>query len=434
MINIDGIKTNKDHLQTQQFVGILLFAEYPSTIVYSDIYSNPIIKEWVDCSDDGLIDRYFYYKTSLTLLKKFIDGSISHQDLIKNSVDGLLYFSDEIEGTENDSLELISYNQLSSDYKPSASYFFSYDNGVELDRISTFFQLSNLKIEDDVIKQSQQIAIEKKAEVLTLNFKQARGIRFGTINTEILADVLSKFDRFYKNLYFDIINGISRGDFLTNMKKSSSYDQEITTEVLAFFPGSYNIVLRPLTSQYDIYSKETGSNRVISTFFSLFERSNDLELLKDEYGAHSEFTINSYKDLLKTIFEIHQDIDFIWANPKEVKTLSKSINYNLANNIINNIINLSIISTDTFTKKGKFRAINCDTGHFVFYSLDEEQFSGYVDKSIIEGTERIIFIKEYEVKINREVIKEAGKIKPKISDTIFAFFENIENKFISLDQ
>lgn len=427
MNKINGIQINKAHLQIDKFVGILLFAEYPTTIIYSDIYSNPIIKEWVDCSDDGLVDRYFYYKTSTVFLKRFIEGAICHQDLIKSTNDGFLYFSDEVQNAENDSLEIIAFNQLISDYKPSISYYFSPSDGVDLDNILTFFQLSNLVIEEDIIKQSQQIAVDKKAEVLTLNFRQARGIRFGTINTEILAGILTKFDRFYKNLYFDITNGISRGDLLTNLKKSTSYDEDITTEVLAFYTGSYNIVLRPLSSQYDMYSKETAFNKVITTFFSLFEKSNDLELLRDEYRAHSEFTINSYKDLLKNIYEIEQDIDFIWTNAQEVKKLSKSINYSIANNIINNIKNLSIISTDNFTRKGKFRAINCDTGHFVFFSTDEEQFSGYFDKSIIEGTERIIFIKEYEVYINREVIKVAGRIKPQISDKIFSFFENINN-------
>jgi len=434
MNKINGIKINKSHLQIQEFVGTLLFAEYPTTIIYSDLHSNPIVKEWVDCSDDGQIDRYFYYKTRLEFLKKFIDGEISHQDFIKSTVDGFLYFSDEVQGSENDSFEIISFNQLSIDYKPSISYYFSPDDGVELEKISTFFQLNNLAIEKDVLAQTQQIAIEKKAEVLTLNFKRARGIRFGTINTEILADILTKFDRFYKNICFDVFNGTSRGDLINNLRKSSSYDEKYSTEILEFFPGSYNIVLRPLSSHYDIYTSETEPDRIISTFFSLFEKSNDLELLKEEYGSHSEFTINSYKDLLKNIFDVQQDINFIWANPQEVKTLSKSIHYNTANNIINNIINLSIISSDTFTKKGKFRAIHCDTGHFVFNSIDEEQFSGYFDKSILEGTERIIFVNEYEVKINREVIKEAGKIKPRISDKIFAFFENIENEFTSQDQ
>lgn len=430
MNKINGIEISRSHLQINEFVGTLLFAEYPTTIIYSDFHFNPIVKEWVDCSDDRKIDRYFYFKTSPAFLKKFIEGEINHYDFIQSSIDGFLYFSDEVQGAENITFEILSLKQLNSDYKPSASYFFSPEDGVELEKIVSFFQLNSMTIVEDVLQQTQQIAIDKKAEVITLNFKKARGIRFGTINTEILTDILSKFDRIYKNICFDVFNGTSRSDLLSNFRKNSNYDDQYSTEILQAFPGSYNIVLRPLYSHYDLYTNETEPYKIISTFFSLFENSNDLELLKEEYSSHSEYTINAYKDLLKNIFDVQQDINFIWANPKEVKTLSKSIHFNTANNIINNLINLSIVSSDTFTKKGKFRAIHCDTGHFVFNSNDDEQFSGYFDKSILEGTERIIFINEYEVKINRKVIKEAGKNKPKISDTIFSFFENISNETI----
>ena len=103
--------------------------------------------------------------------------------------------------------------------------------------------------------------------------------------------------------------------------------------------------------------------------------------------------------------------------------LIQNFNSHSASRIIANIDGLSYSDEGTFEQTGKFRALNCDTGHYIFISVTEETFSGYMDKLIKEGSERIVFTKLYHVKIRRKITKEASKGKPKIEDTIMAFFE-----------
>ena len=54
----------------------------------------------------------------------------------------------------------------------------------------------------------------------------------------------------------------------------------------------------------------------------------------------------------------------------------------------------------------------------------EEQFTGYFDKQIREGSEQIVFTKIYEISIQRKIIKDASKEEPQIKDTLIGFYED----------
>ena len=72
MKRIKGISV--DYLNFKmEFVGVLLFQEFPVTTIYSE-NNKPIIKEWVDCDEN--IDRYLIYKTTKNNLKSFIQQKL----------------------------------------------------------------------------------------------------------------------------------------------------------------------------------------------------------------------------------------------------------------------------------------------------------------------------------------------------------------------
>lgn len=124
------------------FVGVLLFSEIPTTLIYSDTNKNPIIKEWVDCTDDGNINRSFYFKSTKALLKQFLDGDISHQDFINKSVDGLLYFEDK-SSEESIRKFVISIIGLPADYKSSFDFYYKSEYGVDEEKIIKYFEEEN---------------------------------------------------------------------------------------------------------------------------------------------------------------------------------------------------------------------------------------------------------------------------------------------------
>lgn len=142
MNDINGISLNKLPLQIQEFVGVLLFQEFPATTLYSDSKGMPLIKEWVDCSDEA--DRFFYYKSSKDNLESFIKGRLSQIELIKNSIDNIIYCADEIDG-QLTNIKRISSFQIPEDYLPPKDSFFQTSNGVQLQKITAFFDLDNLE-------------------------------------------------------------------------------------------------------------------------------------------------------------------------------------------------------------------------------------------------------------------------------------------------
>jgi hypothetical protein len=178
------------------------------------------------------------------------------------------------------------------------------------------------------------------------------------------------------------------------------------------------------SSRYNLFNETSDTELIAQKVFSLIANSNKPELLQSEYTLHSDFTINSYKGFLKQIYEMELDIELNWFSPLTRNEFNEGLDYRTANKILENIENLNVQSEDNFSKKGKFRAINCDTGHFIFSSNDNEQFTGYFDKQIKEGSELITFVSIYEVSISRKILKEPGRVDAKIIDTIIAFYED----------
>lgn len=422
MIELLGLKTSTLNLSIEKLIGSLLFAEFSTTIVYVDTNGNPIIKEWVDCSDDGEIDRYFYYKTSKHYLKNFINGHFSQQDLIINSTDGFLYFQD-VRGTEIISNLVLSSSHLPNQYKPSSNFYLNESDGVDTNTIYNFFNLDDSTLIIPVWDSIKEISISKKTETLNLHLHHGKGVGFGTINTDLLGRTLIKFDKLYKDIALDFFIGKNRGDVPLTPKRKEELNPFISTEIYGNIAASYSVLLRPKASNYNLFNNTSDTETIAKKVFSLISNSNQLELLQNEYILHSDFTISSYKVFLKDIYESQLKIELNWFSPTTTNEFNEELDYRSANKILDNIDNLNVLSEDDFVKKGKFRAINCDTGHFTFISTEEEQFTGYFDKLIKDGSEQITFIALFDIKIKRKIIKEPGRADAKIIDTIIAFFK-----------
>ncbi|MBK8243737.1 MAG: hypothetical protein IPK88_09960 [Saprospiraceae bacterium] len=422
MENLLGIKTDKSHLELIQEIGTLLFAEFPTTMLYFDNNNDLIIKEWADCSDDGKLDRYFFYKTDILNVARFIDNKITHLDLIRNSLDGLVYFQDHLDKEISD-FTILSVNKIPSSYLPSSSFKLKKTDIVDYSTINEKLKLNEIDTNIDIQETVKEFAKYKKSEIYNLHIIKGDGVGFGTIKTETLGKTLVKFEKLYENVALDVLNGIDRG--VIDLKSKPNKDKFIyaTSEVVGSLAASYSLLLRPYQTDVYLFDELSSSEKIANETFALLNNSTETNNLKNEYIRHSEYTISAYKGLLKEIYSLELDIDISWISDKKDTKYNQLINYILANKIINDIETLNTISEDKITKKGKFRAINCDTGHFTFISNNEEQFTGYFDKLIREGSERIVFTKVYEISIQRKITKEASKDEPQIKDTIIGFYE-----------
>jgi hypothetical protein len=423
MENLFGITVNKSQIELSQEIGTILFAEFPTTTLYFDTNSNLIIKEWADCSDYGKTDRYFYYKTSKENVARFLTNKLTHLDLIRNSTDGLAYFQDDSVNNVSD-FTVVSVNKIPNSYLPSSNFVLSKEDIVDFSKIDQILDLNNIDTNIELTEIVKEFASHKKSEIFNLHIKKGDGVGFGTIKTETLGKTLIKFENLYENVALDVLIGKERGTIDLKSKQNKEKFIYAHSEVVGSLAASYSLLIRPFQSDINLFDELSSSEKIANETFALLNNSVELDKLKNEYIKHSEYTISAFKGLLKEIYSLELDIDFSWFSDKKELNYNQRINYNLANKIANDIDTLNTTSDDNFKKKGKFRAINCDTGHFTFISNDEEQFTGYFDKQIREGSEQILFTKIYEISIQRKIIKDASKEEPQIKDSIVGFYED----------
>lgn len=423
MENLFGIAVSKSQIELSQEIGTILFAEFPTTTLYYDADNNLVIKEWADCSDDGKVDRFFYYKTSKENVARFLINKLSHLDLIRNSSDGLVYFQDDSVDGVSDFI-IVSANKIPKSYLPSSRFVLRKEDIVDFSKIDQTLDLSNVDTNIELTSVVKEFASQKKSEIYNLHIKKGDGVGFGTIKTETLGKTLIKFENLYENVALDVLIGKERGTVDLKSKQNKEKFMYANSEVVGSIAASYSLLIRPYQTDINLFEELSSSEKIANETFALLNNSVELEKLKSEYLRHSEYTISAFKGLLKEIYSLELDIDFSWVSDRKELNYNQRINYNLANKIVSDIDALNTTNDDNFKKKGKFRAVNCDTGHFTFISNDEEQFTGYFDKQIREGSEQIVFTKIYEISIQRKIIKDASKEEPQIKDSIVGFYED----------
>lgn len=402
------------------FRAVLLFQEYPTTILHSDQQGNPIIEEWVDFSEDLQTERHYYYRTTKSLLKRFLSGDLPYIELIIQNTDGYLVFEDTNPLTGSQ-LFISSFKSIPRSYLPSHDYYFDRADAMNVDLIFEYFELNGIESIDTGLSQAKVISIEKNSETLYVHFKKGKGIGFGTANTEVFANTLLKFDRFYKETALDYKLGNLRGDIQLSAKKNEEYLPYTTTEVYGSLRASYAVLLRPATPPQINLFGSSDAERISTQIFSLVNNSYQIEDLKQEYSKHSDFALKAYKKFVEEIYASELNIDLNWFSPISQTEFKETIDFVKAGIIKTNLENLSIDDLQRFSVIGKFRSLNCDTGHFSFISTGGEKYWGHMDDLIREGSERINFINIYEITISRVITKEAGNQTSKIKDIILAF-------------
>ena len=331
------------------FVGVLLFSEIPTTLIYSDTNKNPIIKEWVDCTDDGNINRSFYFKSTKALLKQFLDGDISHQDFINKSVDGLLYFEDK-SSEESIRKFVISIIGLPADYKSSFDFYYKSEYGVDEEKIIKYFELGSVKLDISKTNEVKDIATFRNVETYNIHLESSLGVGYGTIKTETLAKILFGFEKFYKDISLDFLRGKQRGELRPSVKEKEEYDPFMTTEISLQKAESQIVFIKPVYSIYNLFNKTSDTELIAEKLFNLIISSQKEDTLKIEYNNYSEFVFKSYKQFLKNIYEDELKIDLFWYSPTTRSNLNSKITYVIADNILLNIDNLSIVEEDTLKK------------------------------------------------------------------------------------
>ena len=419
MIQAKGLILKNLPFQDLQRIGTLLFKEYPVTDVYLS-ENDPVIKEWVDCNEEDTIDRYYYYSINRHLLLNFIEGSLSHRDLLLNNRDGYVILTEESK-TKTLNQKVISINDLPSQYLPSQDTYVKKSEIVDLKIITEKLELNKVTKLDLSSLYHKNISTKYDAETYNLHLKTGRGVKFGTIDTELLGRTAIEFDKFYKELSYDIALGKNRGQVSLSTKKHAELIEFSKTEVYHSVASSYSLFIRPKNYTSDLFDDDPFSVAVAKRIFKLLEESQSEDIINETYKTYSDYVISSYVEFMDQIVKNDLKIDFAWYRPADTSYLRNKLSLISANSAINNITKISSTENEDFDVKGKFSALNCNTGHYSFKSINDEEYSGYFDKLIRDSMVTLNFTDLYKITIDRTSVKKAGNSVPKIKDDIVSY-------------
>lgn len=415
---LSGQPVTGSPFQMEEEVGTLLFAEYPSTVVLADTEDRPVIREWVDCSDNGETDRYFYFRTNANNLNLFINGAISHRSLVQAAEGGLYYFED----VRSRRQEVVTRRVFTKDF-PVSCYpgetIITRNEVVSLERISSRFGLQEDASSTSMTKQVKQLAVEKQFETFNLYLRAGHGVGHGTIKADVLGQLLLHFDSMYEESVLNRLTGKTEAPKIFRTQ-ASPY---LHTQVYYTLPGSYSILLKPqeLLMYYDIDEEVSSAEDAADTLFGLINFSLTPELLRSRFREYSPRLIDSYKTFVQTIRDNRVDLDFCWFNPKTGIMHNEALTIEKTSLIAGNIESLTSEEEVPLTLTGKFDLLNCSTGHFTF-STPNELISGYFSERTKESIRQVNFVDTYTVSIIRKTTTFAGKPEPRVEHTLTAFF------------
>jgi len=428
---IKGLNIGNLPFNNLSFVGNLLFKEYPSTVVYSDVNKSPFILEWVDVSETGL-DKYFLYETSIDNLKRYLEKEISHYNLILEAKGGVAVFYDgSIEQPQN--ISVINIEFIDEDYLPSANTLFNKEDSEDLEEIYSYFSLRNYVVKDElklnvaVERPIEYHSLKKNSELFRIHLNNNKYVGHGNAQTDVLGNTLIGFEDVYHELAIDSVQGKDRIIKL-NKKNKDAFESISNTEVVIREAASFSIYIRPKVSQIELNtSLDPNEPAQITTGETIFRSvlevihntstSDLIDSVKDKYNPAVFSKLKIFAEHIKK-HDLVVDLDYY--SPISAKKLTEKVDVVSANNILTTMAVTSISNNDTIHVIAKFEALHCKTGHFTITTNDEIEYTGYFDKKIRESMPTLNFIDLYTITIEVSQVKNIADSDFKTENIIVA--------------
>lgn len=415
-----------------KFVGVLLFKEYPSTVVFSTSDGIPMVLEWVDFIDETNLDRFFIFESNLLSLKNYIDKRITHLDLIKESQNGVVvFFDNSIENPCN--MYITGVDFISTEYLPSSYNYFDAEDSDDFEQIKNFFRLDEISNESNGKSiQITELVRKVNSELFHIHLNNGKHISHGRAQTDILGNTLIAFEELYYEIASDLVRGVDRVKKVNGNKAKASFERIAHTEVVISKAASYSIYLRPISNQlqFNVFDEfvdsksTTPSEKIFQDIFELVNLTEQEETIQQVVEKYNHNVFVKLKQFAQNIKKSDLDLDLEYYSPLSHSLLEKkNMNMVLADSILTTLSKTSITSNDKFDVKGKFTALNCNTGHFSFISYDDTEYSGYFDK-LVKGTMPTLnFVDIYNIRLERNEVKNIADSEFKFTDKILAILD-----------
>lgn len=140
LLAVKGEKVIPIEFDSKDFVGVLVFPEYPVIYVYNFDKGIVLLKWWLDCNSSG-IERFYIYSVLIDTISKFIHNKISYYQLFTSSR-GHDHIIDYKGHKIINCIKIKSYKDIPLEYFPEKEQvMFTDDDGVQLEKIKDILNI-----------------------------------------------------------------------------------------------------------------------------------------------------------------------------------------------------------------------------------------------------------------------------------------------------
>lgn len=415
MTRVNSISTPFGNIR---FIGHLLCRYYPTTSIYSKEDNTPVIVEWIDEYENG-DDISIIYESSIQSLSDYINGKISHLDLIHQTDSTYYKFINSI---DNASFHSTTLKGIGKKNLPGNFSFFSRSESRDVNLIESTLGLIPLEIENNEYFE----ALKSHSEVIDsglfrLHINKNATIGHGTADTRILGELLISFEDLYNEVAKDVFRGINRDGRSNNIADERNFLLTSRTEVIIQEAASFSIYLK---SKREVEYSESESefrfinDEIFSKLNQVIQSSSNVESIDSIKNHFSPDVFGKVQNFATTIFVHKLIVDLDYYNASSEAETRQMLLPSTAHGIFVTVENTSFERKRTIQKQGKFTSININTGHFVFKSIEDIYYKGYFSDTLYENISAFNFREIYNVSIDQKIIEFIGKRRSQYSSIL----------------
>lgn len=404
-----------------EWVGDLLSYDWPIISVYKDKYNQPFIKSWVESKDS--FNRHLVYSIKAEALSHYIFGKTSYAQLLANAINHIIFVIDDKNKFGDIACKVSVVSDLPYDYLPNSETMFEDEDSEELEDIifefslDTYRQKSVVKAEEqtfNILEESSKSGIELyNIHIRSSNAK----VSYGVIRSSILGSLLTSFSDISEATAVNMFDSRKHGKKKRTKGEISKVKLLGETDFAYVKAASFSVFLKPSKKDFGLFS-DSSSNKIAEQIFYVFDKSSNLESLKENTIELSDDLLKAYTSFLKTVKENDIDITVQYGDYKDAIALQDKFDLKKATLILDNLDKLEILEKQTNIHKGVFKALDSISNSFKFESSDENIFLGKFSDSLKSAIADYNLKDMFQITLETSFEKKRGKISASEKHTI----------------
>lgn len=385
------------------WVGDLLFFDWPIISVLRSDEGKPFVKSWLESQNN--INRYALFEIAIPLLESYIFGISSYLDVLLNPINDLIFTIDVEESGNIISTKIISSSYIPKDYLPKTHVLFDDEDSIELNNIIETFNLVDSTLSDqhyifDIVEE----AIKSNSELFNLHLASKNGkVGYGKVQSLVLGEVLVNYNKIAEataiNIYDKEQEQAALGNIPYEKKEVEFVKRLAATEYSYDKAASFSVFLKPIKVIKDKNSDLTSVEKIANNIFELFDAGTDLDELQKFDSKFSQSMLNAFSVFLRSIKNNDISITIQYGNPIKKRYHREIFNQHKSELIIKNLSLLEKGEPIENKVIGNFTALDRVHNTFTFLSQNNVKFEGKFDKEVFDKIPRLNFIDIYDVKI-----------------------------------